>query len=140
MTSSTDQWLPGETLMEMAERLYGGTTVLEDLPLPKVEPGCCCRQPQRGRPGGCKPGLQLRLDGSLRAFCLTCRKPLQAGRHRRRDQTWALGLASLYAANRGHVDLDDIEAMGLLDREGAAGEASPAPEGTTTWESVLGSP
>lgn len=73
-------------------------------------PICHCRPKLPNRVGGCDPALVIESD-QIRPICRTCCKRLDPTEHRRRDQQHVIGLSRL---SLDHLDLEDLESMGLL--------------------------
>ena len=59
--------------------------------------------------GGCKPSLRWVDSESLEAFCAHCLKPLSSKHHKRRQQSWVIGLAETYNKRPDQIDLDSIQ-------------------------------
>ena len=91
------------------ERAWENDNILTKVKEAKEAPVCHCPGTSSSTYlGGCKPSLRWADSQSLEAFCAHCFKPLSQKVHKRRQQSWVLGLASTYNKRPGQIDLDSI--------------------------------
>ena len=91
------------------ERAWENDNILTSVKKAKDAPVCHCPGSRsEGYLGGCNPGLKFGEEGQLLAYCRCCQKRLSSQFHKRRQQSWVLGLASTYNTQPGRIDLDSI--------------------------------
>ena len=91
------------------EHAWQNDNILTSVKAAKDAPICHCPAVSTNTYlGGCNPGLRFDDGKQLQAFCRTCLKPLSSKHHKRRQQSWVLGLAETYNTNPGRIDLDSI--------------------------------